>query len=535
MNRNVIIPLLLFLASAWTLSSQEASLSVEREEVAVTIGGIESVASQVELPAAPDFVEGGSIDVEERLDPMVPLPRIPDPEPEMGITVTDVGDSLSVVGTFGGGSASTVLGSIEVSRFGNGPDFHFSYEQDRRDGGFDRNPGTGFQSQVHALETEILLEDEDRGLVGTASFVTRQRGLQGLSQYHSADLRSIDGTVEGYLAPSESLRFSGGIFAGDYRRVLAVTSDQGAPVLSRSAVAPFLSLELSFPRVTVETGASYRGNWFSGVEHPSVHRFGLSLSGDIVLRPGTRLFLSAEAGYQNGYGALFPASLTLESDISRALFVSASIQHTLRTNYFDGIWTDVSTIDPTALTDILGTPEEGLGGSISTEWRIVPEQFILIGDLGYMSRSSALDIAPYDSVSGLTPVEMDDRDELTSTIRSRIASGGWNGEVFWLQRWLDRGVMEARTEAGISLSYRTERLRLFLDSTLPYFDAFDLPLVDFRAEYVIAPTAFLSLFVDDTLSPFAREERTVYGAFTDDSHPFAAEGMRVGATVSVRL
>jgi len=70
---------------------------------------------------------------------------------------------------------------------------------------------------------------------------------------------------------------------------------------------------------------------------------------------------------------------------------------------------------------------------------------------------------------------------------------------------------------------------------LPVFDALDVPIINTRVEVAIAPDAFVTLFVEDGAGPFLDTERTVYGAFIDNSYPFADIGPRVGATVSVRF
>lgn len=531
-----VLSLFVLIGCAVPADVQAQSLTIEQEEVQVPIDVISGALGYLDIPPAPRLVEGGIIYQQDRINPNIPLPVIPDPEPEMGFSMENAGEPLTVVGTFGGGSASSVIGSVEVSRFGDGPKFRFSYEQDRSDGGWDLSPGTGYLVQSNALETEILLNGEEKGLEGSVAFDNRQTGLQGKSQYYSADVRSVDGTVEGYFSPSESLRFTGGLFSRDYRRVLTVTdSSEDAPVLARTEVSPFLAMELTFPRVTLDTRVDYRGNWYSGFEADATHRAALSLMGEIVLRPGTLLSFSTEAGYIGGYGPVFPASIVLEGDVSPSFFLSAEANYSVDLTGFDDFWYKTPTIDPGTVADRLSTPEEDMGGEVTAEWRIVPERFLLTGNLSYTYRSSVWDVDDFDSVTKLTPVRVEDRRELASTIQTRIIDGPWDGELFWTQRWMDRGTMDAAVEGGLTLSYTSDRFRLYLDTLLPYFDTLDVPLLGVRSEYVIAPSAYISAFIEDALGPLLQTKRTVYGDFVDVSNPFASRGTRIGATVSVRL
>gem|GEM_PF-6701355 len=535
MRTDSIVALLILLAGG-PVFPQATDLAFATEEVEVSIAGLESALIYLEIPPAPGLVPGGPVLLPGRLAPVVPLPTVPDPSPKVGFTLADVGDALSVIGTFGGATANSVLGSLEVTRFGDGPEFRFSYEQDRSDGGWEHTPGTGFLTQVNALESRVSFGSSRKGIDAAASFHNRQAGLQGRSHYFSADLRSISGSIEGVLAPSESIRFSAGLAGGDHRRVLSVTDrNEAAPILSRTEVAPFLLMELTFPRVTIETRAKYSGNWYTGFETDPLHIGALSLSGEFVLWPGIRMLFSGEAGYIVDIGPVFPASLELEADISRSFLMSAAVRREVRAFTADSVWDSVPALDVTPVAPYALEPVEGLTGELNGEWRIFPERFSITGGAFYGDWTDVRDIGDFDQTTGLVPLSIGNSQKVITTAGGRMTWGNWNGDLYWKQNWLDRGTMDPATEAGLSVAYNSDKFRFYLDTVLPIFDAVDVPIINTRVEVAIAPDAFITLFVEDGAGPFLDTERTVYGAFIDNSYPFADIGPRVGATVSVRF
>ncbi len=525
----VTIAAVLCVCRAAVLSAQ--TVEVEDEFVQAGVRAAEVRLDLLEAPAAPPFRAGGVIPVDTLIEPVVGLPDLPDPVP-VGGSVPAGGGGLLLSGSVGGGSGNSVHGSLDLSRFGDGPDFRIAFEQDRTDGGWFREPGAGYLFQDNVLETWLSFASERWEVEGSADYSSGQRGLQGESLYYAADRRSAGGNGTVRWRPSESMSLFATFDAADARQILSVGGGAtDALSTSHGTVRPALGFEAILPRVTVEGGIRYSSDLYTGTPLRDRQRVAAYAEGEFVVGRGVHVAAGAETAWIPSHGVYFPASLSVETDLGRALTVEADARYTVTEPEPETLWSDVPAAYPAEDAGM----EESVEAGLFAQWRIVPNRFSLAGDLRGRDLSRTLDTTPYDEGRGLFPVTLEDRQEISSGISARLTVGPWRASTEWRQEWGDRAERAPESVAGIRLGYVSDRVSTTLSGSTAAFDAWQTPVVDFRGTVAVTANVDVSLFGDDLVAIVTEDKRTAQGAAVGAKDPFTGAGPQIGALVTVRF
>lgn len=298
--------------------SQEAEgspLAVDPERVDVRVDPLEAVIGALP-PLAPLEFESPSPEVASS-PPALPVQDLAPPTvPRETIVAGDFADTTNQVffnATLGGGSVGSVLGSINVYRLGDGPQFRLGYDHAGADGFNFNEPGSGFFVQENTLDTWLRFGREDgASLEIEGRYEDRRFGLQEQPLFYSADTRGLEGSID--TSWEWGVRSSAGVEVAlsDRRRVLAsLDSDTDSPEESHRLVVGEVFGRLEWPRLRLETGADYEGRFDDGTPVDPSSSVGLTLAVEGVPRDGLTLSARGSTRYRFSDGPYFPAEAGL--------------------------------------------------------------------------------------------------------------------------------------------------------------------------------------------------------------------------------
>lgn len=524
--------------------AQEAgsALEIAPEEVVVDIAPVEAVVR--DLPRLPELgfeappVEDPDLVAVPAGD--ISPPGLPREAVLPGEVAQSAAEEVFFNATLGGGSVNSVLGSINVFRLGDGPQFRVGYDHRGSDGFNFTAPGSGFFQQENALDTWIRLgEGESLQLEAEARYEDRRFGLQGQPRYYSADQRLLGGVLDLSFQPEPQSRAGLRLELEDRRRVLAVaTSEIEAPRASYQVLRPELRGRLDWARLSAELVGSYEGRFSSG-DGPDLEQsslFGLELGLEAVPLDGLTLRLQGATRYRIGDGAYFPVEggLAYQGAERWGLELSGGLR-TISQSPTDH-WEDYVVTSGTAL-DGARVP---LARRVFADGRVDVSLIPALLELGAGARWSRTDdeltVQSYDDDAAVAahPLAVANRRSVRPQVDARIALGpstslslGWETE----RGDLLPGAPEQ--ELSASVEYNGERLAGSASLQAPLTAAGTVPRVDAELAYRVARDVDVRLFGDDLLAPWQQEGRTRRGLAPSSGDPLVTPGFELGLAVRV--
>lgn len=532
--------------STVSVAADEPAIEVSPERatavvapVGVTLGGMPPLEP---LSPAMEVLEQVELIQAEMTSAPLPVPEIPREAVEESISVT--GEQIYFNATLGGGSVNSILGSINVFRLGEGPEFRIGYDHRASDGFNLRSPGSGYFRQNNALETWLRFgADRRAGLETELGYRDSRFGLQRQPEYYSAETRELYGLVRGEFRWDTRSSTSLSLEMQDLSRVLATATEaeQDPPVDTERErhyrVNPELSARLEWPRLSLVTALDYSGRFSSGVDLDSSSTIGVSLSVEGIPVDGLTLTGSAATRYRIDDGAYFPAELGVDYSFRERWNLQLAGGYRVVEQSYGELWEDYpvaavpdgSRVRP-PLDEVVFSDGEltinlvrgflqftGGGGLYYHINRLIPEAY-------------QRDRAHYPVVAG-DFLELNSRVGLTFTVGDGFSAG-----ASWLGRWEDRDVGVPRQSVEVDLRSEWSRLVGEVKAEIPLEEAATIvPAVGGSIRYALARDVELRLFVADLLAPLENdgEGRTRRGVAPSAEDPFIEPGFEVGASIRV--
>ncbi|MFP4210858.1 MAG: hypothetical protein ACLFR8_06430 [Alkalispirochaeta sp.] len=513
----------------------------------------------------PERVEAQVAPVEAALEGMPPLAGIPLEDLEVGTEVVieplppaevappeipqDVVTPVAMIpgeeqiyfnATLGGGSTNSILGSINVYRLGEGPQFRVGYDHQGRDGFNFEAAGTGFFSQTNDLDAWLRLGG-DGEVIGEfeGSYRDRRFGLQQLSPYFSQDLRSFSGSASASYTPSARFQMETAVAVDDSLRVLA-TGESGVDAERNriSSVTPRIGAILEWPRFRVELSGSYDGTFYNGLDLGATSDLDLTLGLEAVPLDGLTLGATASTWYRLKDGVAFPAGgyLSYRGDPRWTLDLFGGYR--IDTNDPVTFWNDypLTEVEAGTTLDRRHLPPDEVyyaGGGIGIV--IVPEVLEFESTLERRFHRERLVPDDFDETDQFYPFRLDRFRELESD-NGLVFSFGRSVrlDVGWTGHWEDRlpGTAAQQIDAGVS--GEAGDLSVEVRGSAPVTaEEGVLPMVNVDIRYDIARDVEFRVYALDLLAPGIDEGRSLRGILPDEDDPFIGTGLEVGAAVRV--
>lgn len=541
--RGAIVSLFL-VGSTMGASAQEPVIEMSPErataEVAPVQVTLEGMPGLPRLPLVDGVLE--SVVVRTEMTPAVlPVPAIP--REMMDDPVALGGEQVFFNATLGGGSVSTVLGSINVFRIGEGPEFRIGYDHRASDGFNFEETGSGFFRQENRLETWVRVgEEENLGFEAEVRYGDERFGLQGLPRFYSAETRELSGMATARYRWDTRSSTELSLNLRDLSRVLAVASTDGdadPPVKAQREryfhVGPVLSARLEWPRLALETALDYSGRFADGVDFGSTSTGGVSLRVEGVPLDGLTLTGMGATRYRWNDRPYFPVELGLEYSLQESWNLRLAGGYRVREQSYGALWGDYPVAAVADGVEEAPPVDQILFGSGDSTVSILPGllQFHVGGD--WFSHSHRLIPGAYDENTAVYPVDVGSfeqfrsRTGLSVTPTERIRAGiDWNAE------WLDRDTGVARHRLDLSVRNDWDNLTTDVSFQVP-FDGGEpvMPILGGALRYGIARDVELRVFVSDVLAPLEEDGRTRRGRAPSASDPFIEPGFEAGAAIRV--
>lgn len=471
----------------------------------------------------------------------VPQPEIPrDIAVPQGVVQT--GDQVYFDATLGGGSVNSILGSINVYRLGDGPEFRVGYDHRGRDGFNFEPPGTGFFRRSNDLDAWVRLGDDSPLIVEIeGAYADDQFGLQQLSPFYAQELRTFSGMVDLTYDPQSVLFARTTVDLSSTARVLS-TGDAGidAETNTVTKIEPMIETTLEWPRFRVGATGRYRGvlPGGTGIDRSSI--LDLRLGVETIPVDGLTFGVEGATAYRIDDGVYFPveAYAAYQGDQRWDARVGAGTE--IDVISVSDYWNeypllsiepvdDIETSEFPTTRRVFAEGELGvvvIPNRVSLRGGITAERNrdnVIVSDFDAVGDRYALAVEDTETLEGRGTVELDLTDYLRLT-------GGWTG------LWGDvlPGETEHRLSAGIGIS--AERFSVDIGAEMPLaFSDTVVPTVDLEGMYQFSRDVDLSVFAYDVLSPVMENGRTLRGIAPNDEDPLIGPGLEIGAAVRVRF
>ncbi|SIQ83806.1 hypothetical protein SAMN05920897_11648 [Alkalispirochaeta americana] len=505
--------------------------AVEVAPVEVALGGLPALET---LPL-----------VEELLDPdyrpadalaaALPVPSIP--REAVGEAVAVPEEQLFFNATLGAGSIHSVLGSINVFRLGEGPQFRLGYNHRSSDGFNFEEVGSGFFLQENLIEAWLRIDRQEKiSLEVEMEYGDHRFGLQQQPVYYSAETRAIQGRAEVQYLWDHRTTSSVALEVDDFSRVLTAMDSTGDSEREQFyRVAPVLSGTMELPRLTVEADLDYSGHFSTGagldpaslvgssLRIEGIPLEGLSLTGRgaVRYRFDDKPYFPVEAGFQYNHG-------------DRWTLRGGGGYRVLEQSYVD-LWEEYPVVE---------IPED------ATEHPPLDEVFFAEGELslnlrpgflqanagfGWFLHQDRLISEAYRDDRAVYPLRIDEFEHLETKVGLSVSPRDWLlAEMGWTGRWEDRDTGVAEQSLNFSLRGDRGGLVADLEMDIPLEKGeMKVPLLGAGVRYGLARDVELRVFVSDLLAPFETEGRTRRGIKPSGADPFIEPGFEAGASVRV--
>jgi hypothetical protein len=512
---------------------------VDPERVVVDVGRIEAVVGG--LPAlpplefAPPVLPPAIAAVPEGDD--IPPPTLPR-ETVAVIASETAEEEVFFNATLGAGSVNSVLGSINVYRLGEGPQFRLGYDHRGSDGFNFQEPGTGFFLQQNALETWVRIGDEQPlSLEVEGRYGDVRRGLQQRPTYYSVDSRTVAGSADLTYEWSARAQAGSRVSLEDQQRVLAASAAGAvSPRESYRRVRPEVWGVLEWPRLRLEATGDYDGLFNSGSPVDDAASAGLALAIEGVPIDGLTLGVRGATRYRFSDGAFFPVEGSLEYRGMERLGIDLSGGYAVRDRSVAELWTDYAVpVVPGELAGQLPLSERVFAAG-RAEVMVQPSLLQVAAFGRWETEWNALEVTPYNGDPAIAgyPVELRTMERISTGVdmtvflgeRTRLIGG-------WLSRLEDRSLGVPEGEISATAEFEGERLAGSISGAAPLTTEQQVPLLGAEVRYRLARDVDIRLFGNDLLGPIEDEGRTARGVRPVDGDPFVQPGFEIGLDVRV--
>lgn len=534
----LVVALLVTAALAAQELPEAAIDALEPELLGADVAPIELAFGAVpDLPPVPfDATTTGSAIVVAALPPVdLPPPALPR-EQIAGQALPVGGDEVFVSARLGAGTSNSVLGTVQVYRFGSeGPQFRIGYDQTGSDGIAGRDPGQGFFARENTIDLWLEAPTIDAlGAEVNARYADLQDGLQGQGPYFSADRRTFDADVGAVWSEDERVRLAGEVEYTDRRRVLSRgDTDEQSPIETWRSFVPSVTGTLSWPRLEVGAAVdAYLG--LTGVDGLSpVGGGGARLFADAVPLDGMQVRGEVGTYLRTGVGWTLPLAFELSYAPDERL--SASLTSSVRHDPLDvsRLWDRYPVLDATSLA----SAEQwnriiAVGGAINAAFL---DGAVRTGvDVAARFHTARLEPGAFDTTTGLRSLSATAATELASELRLEFAAlEGIESTLAWRAQWLDRRIGEPIHRVVLENLVAIGAVDARIDLDLPIDGDVTVPIFGGSLEYELVQDVELLIGAQDLLASALPNGRTVRGFEPSADDPLVDEGFRLDLSVRV--
>ncbi|MDA3948082.1 MAG: hypothetical protein PF508_02560 [Spirochaeta sp.] len=529
-----------------SVAAQDAQPLEELEPTRVEASVAPVAAVVRDMPPLPPLpLDEAALTGEIAVDPAPPI-AVPRPEiPRDAVTSAPMisgEDQVYFNATLGGGSVNSILGSINVYRLGDGPQFRVGYDHRGSDGFNLKKPGTGFFEQENDLTAWLRLDGAaNTSLEVDTGYADRRFGLQQLSPYYSQDLREFDAKVTGAWTPERPVGVRATVAVSDVRRVLS-TGDSGVDAQSNGyrRFTPELSGSLEWPRFGVDLTGRYDGLFLSGMELKNGSSFAVQVGVEAVPLDGLTLGVTGITQYHLSDGVYFPVEGYLSYQGSRRWNLDLSGGYRVVENDLLPLWSayPATEVEPGTTLDESRLPVNEVlfvGGELGVV--VVSGAVEVRGRVDRELHTNRLTIAPFQEERSVYPYRLTGGNSLSSDVVGEFSLGesvrldaGWRAE--WDQRL--PGVPQHVARGAIRGDVR--ELTMEATGEVPLVTGMDaLPELGIELRYEIARDVEFRAYAHDILAPGMDDGRSLRGVVPEDDDPFIGPGLELGAAVRVRF
>lgn len=536
--RTIALSLLVMTGGALSSPGAEEVIDLSPERSAAEVAPVETALGGLP-PLEPLPLAEVLLDPDYRpLDALaaaIPVPALP--RDAVGAAETLPGEQLFFNATLGAGSIHSVLGSINVFRLGEGPQFRLSYNHRSSDGFNFEEVGSGFFLQENLIDAWLRIEPQDQlALEAEMAYEDQRFGLQQQRKYYSAETRTIQGRTRlGYLWDHRTTT-SLDLEVQELSRVLTALDSAGDSEREQFyRVSPLLSGVMELPRLTVETGLDYTGLFSSGTGLDPASLVGSSLRVEGVPLEGLTLTGKGAVRYRFDDRPYFPLEAGFQyNQGDRWTLRGQGGYRVLEQSYAD-LWEDYPVVEiPEGEKDHPPLDEVFFAeGELSLN--LLPGFLQLNGRVGWFLHQDRLIPEAYQETRAVYPLRIDEFERLDTRASVALSPRDWlRAEMGWTGRWEDRDSGTAEQTLDLSLRGELGKVVADLEMEIPLEKGeMELPLLGGSLRYSLARDVELRVFVRDLLGPFEDEGRTRRGMKPAEADPFIEPGFEAGASIRV--
>ncbi len=502
-------------------------LSVEQVDALLPAGeDLELQSDMVPLP------EPASVQV---VDVSVDLPALPDPELSTGAPVS----SVYSTGQLGAGTMNHVVGAISLYKLGEDPRFRLEFSHEGRDGFAFEPAGTGFFASTNLIEGWVGFGSDQWRVETEARYDERERGLQGVSDYYSADLRYLEGSAQVSYTPEPLVGITADARTALSTRLQSVSGGETAPRESEFFVAPHGQARLSISVVDLMLDVSYDGRWTTGTVIPAEQWVDATLG--LLIELPNSLVIDGRAGahWAIGDGLLYPWSVGVRLAPSANLEIAARGGYAVEEQRFNELWKSIPLLavgesggDPALENDRVWHSDAGV------RWTGVSGLFVDTR-ARLEVRDNAVSVGPYDATADLFPYTQ----IRLVTLRPELLMG-WQVnravqlEASWDGAFLGRTILDpiSTVGMGIAMTSESERFGGSLDASMEIFpESVAMPRLDAEGFFQAGEGVEFVLRLHDGLAAFLPDGRPTIGTAVTAEYPFVEPGFSLSLLARISL
>lgn len=492
------------------------------------------------LPAGEDLqLQSGLVPLPEPeavrvIDVSVDLPQLQDPS----LVGTTPGSSVYSTGQLGAGTMNHIMGSVSLYKLGDDPRFRLEFAHEGRDGFALEPAGTGYFSATNQIEGWVALGDERWDVEVQARYDERELGLQGVSNYYSADLRYIEGSGSVTYTPEPLVSLSAQADAAASTRLQTVSAGETAPRESEYYVAPEVSGRLSISVVSILLEIGYDGRWNTSAAVASEHAVDAQLG--LAIELPNSLVIDGRAGAQWDIGEtfLYPWYLGGSFAPTANLELNLGGGFDVEPRRLNALW---------KTTPLMSGTAAGGGGLQDAEVWHAEGGFRTTGAAGlfvdgrtrFEVVENAVIVGAYDEDVDLFPFSLG----RLMTLRPRLLLG-WQVsralhlDATWEGAFIERRAYEPLSTIGAAVRVGSDDGRFggSLDGTVDiYSDAVSMPELVAEGFFQASEGVEFVVRLQDALSPLLSDGRPSVGTVLSADYPFVEPGFSLSLLTRISL
>ncbi|MFP4551360.1 MAG: hypothetical protein ACLFNT_11175, partial [Spirochaetales bacterium] len=393
----------------------------------------------------------------------------------------------------------------------------------------------GYFTTKNRISGGVDARGDQLSLEAEAGYDELERGLQGQSEFFSAELRSFAGNAALRYRPEPVFELLGSLQGSWANRIFTKSELNEAPRDQEVSLEPGALATLTLGVVDLRLGLAYSGIYSAGgavSEYQDV-----ALTTGFRVSPNELFAIDGNVGvlWEFGQSFRYPFDLELESLFGDAflLTLSGGLEY-MRPRYYDE-WQEVLLLaaDGRAFADELVLNERWYAAA-GANWSL-PGGLNVRGHVAYHVDANALEATAYDPDVTAILFRQRPLESIESSFELAFRPGQQlQAELGVRGHFLDRVTGTPVSALAASVEYRTsnDRITLGAETELTFFPEAGVPWLALNGAVNIVDGVDLEIEAKDLLAPLFAG-RPAIGAQPSSEFPFIEPGFR--ATILTRI